>query len=386
MKRYSMADKSIPITRVDLDDKEIALVRQTILSGWVAQGPRVREFERKFADCVGAEHAVAVSSCTTGLFLCLHLLGIGPGDEVIVPSYSFIATANAVVHCGATPVFVDIDPATYNIDPEKVSEAVGPGTTAIVPVHQVGQAADLDRIYEIARARKIPVIEDAACAIGTTYRGKPVGGDCRFAAFSFHPRKLITTGEGGMITTADADIASRLRVLRQQGMSVSDLDRHRSDRVIFEQYPVVGYNFRMTDLQAALGVAQLDKLAGLLAERRRLAQRYTQVFQGSPNLMTPFVPEYSGHNFQSYLLRLAPSCPVGRNELMQKLLDRGIATRRGVMCAHLEPCYRNLGRKTDLKNSEAAAADTLVIPLFPGLSRDDQDRVSESILELTSRN
>ena len=381
-----MAKFSIPITRVELGTEELELVRETLLSGWIAQGPRVEEFENKFARAVGAGHGVAVSSCTAGLFLSLHLLGVGPGDEVIVPSYSFIATANAVVHCGATPVFVDIDPSTYNIDPEAIRGALSKKTAAIVPVHQVGQAADLDQIYEIAARKGIPVVEDAACAIGTRYKGKPVGAGAKFACFSFHPRKILSTGEGGMITTSDAETAEKLKMLRHQGMSVSDLARHKSRKIIFEQYPVVGYNFRMTDIQAALGIAQLGRLEGLLAARSALAERYTRAFGAVPYLITPYVPDYSGHSFQSYVLRLEPGCPVSRDKLMQELLDRGIATRRGIMCAHQEPCYANLGRRTDLRHSEKAVRDTLVIPLYPGMTGTEQDYVIDNIIELAGGN
>lgn len=374
----------IPITRVSLGETEKKFVLETLESGWVAQGPRVAQFEERFALSAGAKHAVAVSSCTAGLFLCLHCLGIGPGDEVIVPSFSFIATANAVVHCGAEPVFVDIDPATYNIDPAAVQSALTEKTAAVIAVHQVGQAADLDRIYVIAGSAGVPVIEDAACAVGTRYKGRPVGAGSEFVCFSFHPRKLITTGEGGMVATSNEQVANRLKILRHQGMSVSDLERHASKRVIFESYPVVGYNFRMTDIQAAVGLAQLDRLADFLQERKELADRYTQAFAECPALAPPFIPEYSGHTFQSYILGLTPSCTIGRDELMQALLDRSIATRRSIMCSHMEPCYTELGRKMDLRHSEQAVKNTLIIPLFPGMTENEQDRVISSILELVS--
>ena len=380
-----MSGSKIPITRVVLGQEELELVRETLLSGWITQGPRVEEFEGKFARLVGARHAVAVSSCTAGLFLSLQALGVRPGDEVIVPSYSFIATANSAAHCGATPVFADIDPGTYNIDHAAIKSAITARTKAIIAVHQVGQAADLDSIYEIADKHGIPVVEDAACALGTRYKGHLVGSKAHFACFSFHPRKVITTGEGGMVTTDNAETAARLKMLRHQGMSVSDLTRHTSRRVIFEEYPLIGYNFRMTDIQAALGIAQLDRLDGLLRERRDLAGRYSSAFTGNPALIPPFVPEYSGHSFQSYMLRLGPSSPVGRDKLMQKLLDRGIATRRGIMCAHLEPCYAALGCKSDLRHSEAALRETLIIPLYPGMTEEEQNMIISSILELVSQ-
>lgn len=377
-----MENRKIPITRIFTGDEELAEIKEAVFSGWVAQGPKVLEFERRFAATVDAKHAVAVSSCTAGLFLSLHLAGVGPGDEVIVPSFSFIATANSVVHCGAVPVFADIDPRTYTIDPNALEPLLSSRTKAIMPVHQVGQAADLDAIYAFATRHGLRVVEDAACAIGSTYKGRPIGSNDGIAVFSFHPRKMITTGEGGMITTSCAESANRLRILRHQGMDISDLERHSSDRVLFEQYPVVGYNFRMTDLQAALGLAQLGRLPFFLEQRKKLALRYDQAFREHPRLETPFVPEYSGHSYQSYILRVMPDAPLDRDKLMQYLLDRGIATRRGIMCAHLEPCYAVAAKHAGLTNSEHATRETLIIPLFPGMSEFDQEYVIDSILEL----
>lgn len=373
----------IPVAKIFLDDQEKHLISEVIDSGWITQGPMVEKFEREFARRVEADYAVAVSNCTTGLFLSLHCAGIGRGDEVIVPSFSFIASANAIVHIGASPVFVDIDPDTYNVDLEAVEKAIGPRVKAIMPVHQVGQAADLDRIYSLADKHGLAVIEDAACAIGSQYKNRPVGSRAKYACFSFHPRKVITTGEGGMITTNDLGIATKLRLLRHQGMAVSDLARHKSDKVIFESYPVIGYNFRLTDVQAAIGLVQLTKLPSFLEKRARLAKLYNELFSSNEYLQCPYVPDYSRHNFQSYILRFKPECPISCNALMQELLEKGIATRRGVMCSHLELAYADIGRRMPLDKSECAVEETMIIPLYPGLTDSELQHVVDSIMQAT---
>ena len=266
----------IPVMRPWLGQEEAEAAAEAVASGWVAQGPRVREFEEAFAAAIGTPHAVAVSSCTTALHLALIAAGIGPGDEVIVPSLSFIATANAVRYVGAQPVFADVDLATQNLIPETVEPHLTGRTRAVILVDQAGVPADLDAIRALCDPLQITVIEDAACAAGSTYRGRPVGAGAALAAFSFHPRKLITTGEGGMITTSDGSIAARLRRLREHGMDISAADRHRSRQPVIEHYTEVGFNFRMTDIQAAIGLVQLRKLPQMVARRRVLARRYQE--------------------------------------------------------------------------------------------------------------
>jgi perosamine synthetase len=380
------ANRTIPVARPYVGREEEEAVTAALRSGWFTQGPRVAEFERAFAAYVGAEHAVAVSSCTTALHLALLSLGVRAGDEVICPSFSFIATANCIVHAGGTPVFVDIDPETYNLDPQRIEEAITPRTRAILAVHQVGLPASLNEILEVARRHALPVVEDAACAIGSQYFGRRIGaphGD--LACFSFHPRKILTTGEGGMITTGDAAVAARLRGLRQHAMSVSDVARHSARQITFETYGEVGYNYRMTDLQAAMGLVQLGRLDDLLARRRYLAARYSERLRPLGWLKPPAEPEGIHHNFQSYLVRLTPDAPIGRDALMQELLDRGISTRRGIMAIHREAPYQNRRWEASLPETNSATDSTVILPLFYQMTDDEQDYVIDVIAEIASR-
>ncbi|HEV7750728.1 MAG TPA: DegT/DnrJ/EryC1/StrS family aminotransferase [Baekduia sp.] len=372
----------VPFAKPTLRGDEGQAVADVIASGWVSQGPKVQAFEEAFAERVGAAAAVAVSNCTTALSLALHVAGVGPGDEVIVPSLSFIATANAVWACGATPVFADIDPMTYNLDPAAAERAITPATRAIMPVHQVGLPADMDAFLDIADRHGLQLVEDAACAIGARYKGRPIGSLGPSTCFSLHPRKVITTGEGGMITTQDVETAERMRRLRQHGMDLSDLARHNAGGVVFEGYPERGFNYRMTDMQAALGLCQLDALGGILASRDRLAARYDAAFAAVPYLATPYTPEYAHRTWQSYCLRVLPGAPAGRTELMELLLAEGVPTRRGVMAIHHEGAYPGVG--ADLRHTDAAAADVLMLPLFAHLTDEEQDHVIDRVLVHTA--
>lgn len=376
----------IPIAKPTLGEAEADAAREAILSGWVTQGPRVAAFEREFADFVGARFACAVSNCTTALHLALHALGIGPGDEVITVSHSYIATANAIRYCGAAPVFVDIDPLTYNLDPRQLSAALSTRTKAIMPVHQIGLPCDLPAIIAFAAQHGLPVIEDAACAIGSEIRcedrwqriGKPHGS---VACFSFHPRKVITTGDGGMLTTNDPDLDRQFRLLRQHGMSVPDTTRHAAREVIFEEYPIVGFNYRMTDVQAAIGRVQLQRLPEVLSKRLALAQRYTDAISLIPGLAAPVVPDWARTNYQSYAVRVLPSYPGSRNQLMQALLDAGISTRRGIMNSHQEPAYADY-QGAPLPHSEDARDQVILLPLYESLSLAEQDKIIAALREL----
>jgi len=367
----------VPFARPYLADGEATAVEEVIASGWLSQGPRVLEFETAFAHRVGAVDAVATTNCTTALHLTLYAMGVGPGDEVIIPSLSFIATANAVWHCGATPVFADIDPLTYNLDPDAAERAITPRTRAIMPVHQVGLPADMDRFFELGRSYGLKIVEDAACAIGATYKGQPVGSLGEAACFSLHPRKVITTGEGGMIAVADPEFAGRLRRLRSHAMGISDLARDVADRVVFETYDERGFNARMTDIQAAIGLCQLDALDHILFLREQLAERYTQSLSAMDGLAPPYDPPYAQRTWQSYCVRVNADCPVDRTALMEALLEDGIATRRGVMAIHHERCYQPPAEP--LTHTDAAARNVMMLPLFPNLSYAEQDYVIERL-------
>jgi perosamine synthetase len=369
----------IAFARPYLTGNEGEAVARVIASGWVSQGPQVQAFEAAFARRVGAADAIATTSCTTALQLALHVSGVGPGDEVILPSLSFIATANAVRHCGAQPVFADIDPRTYNLDPDAAELAITARTKAIMPVHQVGLPADMDPFLKLAERHGLAIVEDAACAVGASYKGRPIGSLGPLTCFSLHPRKVITTGEGGMIAVQEPAVAERLRRLRQHGMSVSDLARHSTDQVVIETYPETGFNYRMTDMQGALGLCQLNVLDHVLELRRHLAERYTAALERIPHLEAPYDPPYATRAWQSYCVRVGPRAGVGRTQLMQRLLADGVPTRRGVMAIHEEVAYS--GEPADLRHTEAAASEVLMLPLFPDLSFEEQDYVITRLAE-----
>jgi dTDP-4-amino-4,6-dideoxygalactose transaminase len=374
--------RSVAVAKPSFDEDEERRIVEVLRSGWVSQGPRVQEFEQAFADKTQARQAVATSSGTTALFLALKSLDVGPGDEVLVPSLSFIASANVIVHCGATPVFVDVDPSTYNLDPKQVEIGVSEQTKAVMVVHQLGLPADLHALDAVARHHQLHVVEDAACAVGSRYAGQPIGSSDNLTCFSFHPRKVLVTGEGGMITTADPALAARLRRLRHQGMSVSDLERHQADRVIIEEYPEVGYNFRLSDLQAAIGLAQLGKLDELLRRRREVAASYDSALKEVDLLDIPFTPDYAEPNYQSYILRVRGLERSGQSLILNEMKRRGVALRRGLMACHREIPYHDVRRVGTLPHTERAADETLVLPMHAELSAEEQGYVIGQLLEV----
>ena len=390
--------KIIPVARPWLDEREAEAAKRPIMSGWVTQGPEVAAFEKEFADYVGAKHACAVSNCTTALHLALLAVGVKPGDEVITVSHSFIATANSVVYCGAKPVFVDIQPETFNIAPGLIEKVITAKTRAILCVHQMGMPCDLRAIMDLAGKKGLPVVEDAACAIGSEIMwngnwekiGKPQGDA---ACFSFHPRKVITTGDGGMITTDNAEWDKLFRLLRVHGMSMDSSARHRAGSVAFESYLDLGYNYRLTDIQAAIGREQLKRLPEIVAQRRKLGDRYRKLLADVPGVITPSEPNWARSNWQSYCVRL----PEGSDhvKVMQEILEAGVSTRRGIMCSHREPAYTNEqlwscgngpgdcgcppGSCKNLLESETAQDQSILLPLYHQMTEKDQDRVVEAL-------
>ncbi|GAA2200387.1 DegT/DnrJ/EryC1/StrS family aminotransferase [Sinomonas flava] len=365
--------------------EEGAAVAEVIASGWVAQGPRVAEFERAFADSVGVAEGVAVSSCTAALHLALAVAGVRPGDEVVVPSFSFIATANAARYLGARPVFADVDPLTGNLTEASISEAISGRTAAVVVVDQGGMPADVGPIAALCRPLGIAVVEDAACAAGSRYRGEPVGRAADAAAWSFHPRKLLTTGEGGMLTTPIRAWADRARRLRQHGASVPADVRHASVLAPEEEYGELGFNYRMTDLQAAVGLVQLGRLPEMVARRRELAAVYRAALSDLPGLRLSADPQHGQSNFQSLWLEVLPEFPVDRDGLLAALAQDGISARRGIMAAHRQPAFAGIAAGPDggaalpLPNTERLTDSTLILPLYHELRRDELERVVDSI-------
>jgi dTDP-4-amino-4,6-dideoxygalactose transaminase len=389
--------------RPDLGDAEAEAAARVVRSGWLTQGKEVAAFEAEFAAAVGAAHAVAVSNCTVALQLALAGVGVRAGDDVVTVSHSFVATANAIVAIGARPVFVDVEADTLGLDPLRLESAITPRTRAVMAVHQLGLPCDLERILALCAARELPLVEDAACALGSEVEwqgawqriGRPHG---RVACFSLHPRKVVTTGDGGVLTTADEQLARRFRLLRQHAMSIPDTVRHDSSRVVFEDYLEPAFNYRLTDLQAAVGRPQIARLAEITAERRRLAAVYHAALAGNRVLRPPRERPNARSNWQSYPTFLREGCGIGQLEAMQFLLDSGVASKRGVGNAHQEPAYRDGTRWAcgpgdcahgsggescpRLATSERLRDSMVLLPLYHGMTAAEQQQVLEALATL----
>ena len=374
----------IPVTKPLTGREEEEAAAEVIRSGWLTQGPRTAEFERTVAAYVGTATAVATTNCTAALILALEAVGVGPGDEVVTTPYSFIATANAIVARGAKPVFADIDLATYNLDPGLTAEKITARTKALMPVDQLGLPCDLDAFRELASTSNVALVEDAACALGSLYKGRPVGSgslnEC--ACFSFHPRKLVTTGEGGLITTSDAHLAARVRTLISHGATVSETKKHSSTQFLAPSFPVCGYNYRLSDILAAVGLAQMKRLDMILARRTELGRKYDEILGGHPRVAVPAAPDWAVPNRQSYQIRLREADQEFRNRVVDSMREKGVMATPGVADIHRQECYQRLLGPLSFPQAETAADTSLILPLFPQMSDDDLARCAETLVEV----
>jgi perosamine synthetase len=372
-----MEKRNIPIGLPSMGIEEWESTKESILSGWITQGPKVREFEKLFAERHNVKHAFAVSNCTTALHLALVACGVGVGDEVIVPAFTWVSTANAVKYCGATPIFIDIDVNTFNLDVTQIASKITAKTKAIIPVHLFGLCADIDFIKQ--NFPQLKIVEDGACAAGSALHGKPAGGLGHIGCFSFHPRKSVTTGEGGMVTTNDDDIASHMDRLRNHGASISEEQRHHGPKpYILSAFELVGYNYRMTDIQGAIGVVQLKKLDLFIDERQKWADYYEEQLKDIPWLSTPKTPEGYKHGWQSYVTFVDEAkAPMKRNDIMEVLQQQGISTRPGTHAVHMLDVYAKMYNinPQDFPNAYKADQFSMSIPMHNKMVKEDFDYI-----------
>lgn len=378
-----MDSNFLPFSRPSIGEEEIQAVNQVLRSGWITTGPQNHALEQRFAEAVGCRHAIAVASATGGMHLALLALGIGPGDEVITPSQTWVSTANMICLLGATPVFVDIDRDTLMTDAARIEAAITPRTRAIVPVHYAGAAADMDPIHALAQRHGIAVIEDAAHAAGTRYRGRPVGSQGT-AIFSFHAIKNMTCAEGGMFVTDDDALADRVRMLKFHGLGVDAYDRLTHGRKPQAQVIEPGFKYNLTDINAAIALVQLDRLDAINARRAELAAAYSERLAGLP-VQPLALPDYPHHHaWHLYILRIdAERCGIDRDGFMQALQQRGIGTGIHFIGSHLHSYYRQRFPDVQLPNTEWNSARLCSIPLFPDMTTGDFDRVVDAIETIT---
>ena len=382
-----MTKRIIHISLPSTGEEEWQAVGEPIMNGWLTQGPKVAEFEKRFAEAHGVKHALAVTSCTTGLHLALAAMGIGEGDEVIVPAFTWVATANVVLYCGATPVFVDVDPYTFNIDDSQIADKVTSRTKAIIPVHLFGLCANMDAIRK-AVPSDVKILEDAACAAGAIYKGKKAGGLADVGVFSFHPRKSITTGEGGMVTTNDDALAEWMNMMRNHGASVSEEQRHKGPHpYLLPEFNLLGFNYRMTDLQGSVGLAQMNKLELFISERAKWAAWYRDQLADVDWLRLPDEPQDGRHAWQAFTTWVDPEkAPMPRNDIMDALQQKGIATRPGTHAVHMLGLYRDqFGiQSDDFPGAKACAANSMAIPLHNRMTDEDYEYVVKMIKIINS--
>jgi len=379
----SLFNNQIPLMKPWLTEEEWSSLKDVILSGWISQGPKVQEFENSVAQFIGVKHAVAVNACTSAIHLGLRIQGVNYGDDVIVANTTCMANVNAIKMAGANPVFVDIDGDTYNINPDLIERAITPKTKAILNIDQIGLANDLDAISAIAKKNNLVVVDDAATAFGGKYKGKYLGSHGLVTTFSFHPRKMITTGEGGMLLTDDAHIADQARILRATGASVSDLDRHKAKGIIVQKYYDSGYNYRMTDIQAAIGLVQMKKVDQIIDERAKQAQFFNDALAEIEELSAPFVPSYATHAYSSYLIRINDKSKITPEFIVKGMAEKNISCRFGIMPLHNEPYFANDNWHDSMfPVSCKVAQKTFFVPIFPGLSHENLHQIVESLKQV----